>query len=206
MQSQVAERDHRDETSNAVPVHGYACASLDVFGGLAGALELQQSATRGRGWSSTGLDVFETFLNGSLEFMSVDLARLQPRGAWGRPGDELLAAEQNGQAKFGFEAIDSSPVDGKNPEWVSNDDFGFVELDSWFNEEQPNGQIKEGQHADQAGKTFRLTGYECRNNGAQCNCSGTDNCVTSETWSNDVHSAYYPSETNGSHEMCEETK
>ena len=206
MQSQVAERHNRDQTSNAVPVHGHGGVSLDVFAGLAGAFELQQRSTRSGARGSARFDVFETLLSGAFEFVSVDASGLDSRWAWGRPSDELATRPQNGKAVASFEALYGSPIGFEYSKRVSNHNLIFIEKNSWFDEEQPDGSAKESQDGQQAWQFVGVAGDQSRNNGAERDGSGSDNCVSSEAWANDVHVANYPSETNGSHLKCEETK
>lgn len=206
MQSQVAERANRDQTSNAVPVHGDGGVSFDVFAGCASNLELQQGFARSGVRSATGFDVLQALEIGALEFMLVDSASLKPGRAWGRPSDEFASAPKNGQTVSGFETLYGSPVGLENAKWVSNDDLVFVESDSRFDEEQPNGYTEEAQNHEQTWQLLEVAGYQSRNNGAEGDGRSSDNCVSSEAWANDVHVANYPSETNGSHLKCEETK
>lgn len=206
MQSQVAERDYREQSSNAEPVHGHGGVSLDALAGLASALELQQGTTRGGVWSLTGFDELEALEVAALEFMLVDSSSLDSGRAWSRPADKLSARPQDGQSKLGFESLNGGPVAFEDSERVSDLETVLVVLDSWLNEEQPHGQIEERQHDEQVRKFAGLASDQSRSNGNRGYESGSDNCVSSEGWSNDVHSAYYPSEINGSHKKCEETK
>ncbi len=206
MQSQVAERDYRDKSSNAEPVHGHGCVSFDVFAGCACALELQQGFARGGARGSTGFDVFESFEVAPFEFMLVDASGLDSRRAWSRPGNELSTRPENGQAEFRLETTDGGPISFENAERVSDHDFILVEADSWLDEEQPHGYSKKAQDGEDARQFVEASGNQGRNNGAESDNCGSDNCVSSEAWANDVHVANYPSETNGSHLKCEETK
>ena len=206
MQSQVSERDYREQASNAEPIHGHGGVSLDALAGLASALELQQGTTRGGVRSSAGFDELEALEIAALELMLVDSTSLDSRRAWGRPADKLSARPQHGQTKLGFEAFYGGPVALENSERVSDLETVVVVLDSWLDEEQPYGQVEERQHGEQVRKFAPLSSDQSRSNGNRGYESGSDNCVSSEGWSNDFHSAYYPSEINGSHKKCEETK
>jgi hypothetical protein len=206
MQSQVAERDYRCETSNAVPVSGNGCVTLDAFACFTRALEFEQSLPRGGAWASTGFNEFESLLARTLEFVSVDSASLKSGWAWSRPSDEFTILEQEGQAKLGFEAIDSRPIGSKNSKRVSHLDAILVESNSWLNEEQPNASGEKGDDVQQGWQALPAKREGYRADGNKSYESGSDNCVSSNAGANDLHSAYYPSETNGSHLKCEETK
>ena len=206
MQSQVTERYYREQTSNSEPVHGHGGVSLDALAGLASALELQQGTTRGRVWGSPWFDELEALEVGALELMLVDSASLDSRRAWCRPADELSTREQDGKPKLSFETRYGRPVGFEDSERVSNLETVSVELDSWFDEEKPNCRVEERQHYEQVRKTARLTSNQRRTKGDSGYESGSDNCVSSEGWSNGLHSDYYPSEINGSHKQCEEAK
>ena len=118
MQSQVAERDYREQSSNAEPVHGHGGVSLDALAGLASALELQQGTTRGGVWSLTGFDELEALEVAALEFMLVDSSSLDSGRAWSRPADKLSARPQDGQSKLGFESLNGGPVAFEDSERV----------------------------------------------------------------------------------------
>ncbi len=206
MQSQVAESDYREQSSNAEPVHGHGGVSLDALAGLASALELQQGTTRGGVWGSAGFNELEALEVAALELMLVDSTSLDSGRAWSRPANKLSARPKYGQTKLRFESLNGCPVAFENSERVSDLETVLVVLDSWLDEEQPYGQVEERQHGEQVRKFAVLASDQSRNNSNRGYESGSDNCVSSEGWSNDVHSAYYPSEINGSHKKCEETK
>ena len=206
MQSQVAERANRDQTSNSVPVHGDGGVSFDVFAGSASALELQQGFARSGVGGASGFDVLQSLEIGALELMLVDASGLESRRTWGRPSDEFASTPKNGQTVSGFETLYGSPVGFEDAKWVSDHDLVFVENDSRFDEEQPNGYTEESQNREQTRQFVEVSGDQSRNNGAERDGRGSDNRVSSEAWANNVHVANYPSESNGSHLKCEETK
>jgi hypothetical protein len=138
--------------------------------------------------------------------MLVDATSLDSGWTRSRPTDKLSTRPQNGEAKPGLEALDGRPISFENAERVSDLEAILVELDSRLDEEQPDGNVEERQHCEQVRNLAQFSGDEGRNNCASGHESGSDNCVSSDAWSNDVHSAYYPSEINGSHKKCEETK
>jgi hypothetical protein len=206
MQSQVAERDNRSQTSNTEPVRGNGGVSLDVFAGTAGVFELRQGFTASRVGASAGFDEFEALLARTLELVSVDSASLESGWAWSRPGNEFAILEQKGQTELGFEAFNGSPIGTQNAKWVSYLDAFIVESNSWLDEEQPNANGEKANDYQEARNAMPLTGKGHRTQSNESYESGSDNCVSSNAGANDLHSAYYPSETNGSHLKCEETK
>jgi hypothetical protein len=206
MQSQVAERDYRCETSNAEPVRGNGGVSLDAFAGFSGAFELSQGFARGGVRASTGFDKLEAFLTRTLELVPVDSSSLNSGWARSRPSNELSILENEGEAKLGVELIDCGPVGAKDSKWVSDLDPFFAVADSWLNEEKPDANGKESDDVQQDWQALPVASEGNRADGNQSYESGSDNCVSSNAGANDLHSAYYPSETNGSHLKCEETK
>ena len=192
MQIYVGEQRYRQDAGKGQPVN----ADLDarILGGVLATqfFELPVGVSRFEATDEARFHELMVRELGSLQIALFDAADFA--AAWGgsRPGDELLALGNEGQAEFGFEALDGTPARSEYSKRVRDHDSVFVKLNVRVDENQPHRDVDDRQRAEQAWQFGPGAGKHRWNDGQKRNEPGSDCRVKADLRSNGSHDFHYP--------------
>ena len=192
MQTQVSQDQSYEQGGNAEPI----CADGELFCGVSGVasnfLELPINTAGLRVMGEAGFNELELLEAGALEVVPSDSLDLATAWGRGRPSNEFLGFDHEGESELGFEAFDGSPVSAQNSDRIGHDDSRLVKFDIRADNEEPNQDVDGSQTEDETRQVVPGLSRNRTDQSKQGHDADADSGVEADLRSNSSHEVHYP--------------